>query len=135
MSKFELTAREENLSIYSDLHKDVYGFRPRGVELDDRELESEIFYLSEETGRLIEEDKKREARAVEDFKEWIRVTVEAGAGDEETALRWIVKDKTFYDSQDVEAWVWALGILFTDYGRDLLKRIEEIVEYAEYEAA
>ena len=41
----------------------------------------------------------------------------------------MTQDETFYHSQDVEHWVWKQGILFTDYGRELVKELEKIVEF------
>ena len=37
--------------------------------------------------------------------------------------------ETFYLEQCVEAWVWKRGILFTDYGRELVKELVEIVTF------
>jgi hypothetical protein len=45
---------------------------------------------------------------------------------------WISGTETFYHSQDVEHFVWEQGILFTDYGKQLVKDLCEIVEYEEY---
>jgi len=56
--------------------------------------------------------------------------IEAGAGNRINALRWMTSTETFYHSQDVERWVWKQGILFTDYGRELVKELESIVEYS-----
>jgi hypothetical protein len=50
-----------------------------------------------------------------------------GANDETTALRWLASSEEFNHYQDVEHFVWGYGILFTDYGRQLVKRIAEIV--------
>ena len=54
------------------------------------------------------------------------------AGDEETALRWLTSGQKFYYSQDVEGWVWDYNILFTDYGKELVKKLEKIVTYEEW---
>ncbi len=37
--------------------------------------------------------------------------------------------ETFYHVQDVEGWVYRQGILFTDYGRELVEELMEIVEF------
>ena len=55
--------------------------------------------------------------------------IEAGAGNRITALRWMTSTETFYLEQDVEHWVWNQGILFTDYGRELVKELCTIVEF------
>ena len=56
----------ENLSILSDLHKDVYGYRPRGKYSDftNQELEKEIDKLSEMLEAQMEREKEQEK------KEW-----------------------------------------------------------------
>jgi hypothetical protein len=54
-----------------------------------------------------------------------------GASDEETAIRWLTADEEFYHSQDVEHWIYNQGILFTDYGRELVKKLDNTVSYKE----
>jgi hypothetical protein len=41
----------------------------------------------------------------------------------------------FYHSQDVEHWVYNYGILFSDYGKELVKKLMNIVNFKEWEAA
>jgi len=72
---------------------------------------------------------------VVEFKKLITNTIELGAGDEETALRWLTSSETFYSSQDVEHYVWDKGILFTDYGKELVNKLMNIVTFTEWEAA
>jgi hypothetical protein len=43
--------------------------------------------------------------------------------------------ETFYNVQCVEHFVWEQGILFTDYGKQLVKDLAAIVEYKEYDYA
>jgi len=50
-----------------------------------------------------------------------------------TALRWMTQGETFYHHQCVEHWVWNQGILFTDYGRELVKELMGIVEFVKEE--
>ena len=59
--------------------------------------------------------------------------IELGAGNYTNALLWIVSSETFYHEQDVEHFVWEQGILFTDYGKQLVKDLCKIVEYKEYQ--
>jgi len=37
--------------------------------------------------------------------------------------------ETFYTHMSVESWVYRQGILFTDYGRELVEELMEIVEF------
>jgi hypothetical protein len=76
-----------------------------------------------------------EQECVDEFEARVQDVIELGAENRETALRWIVGSETFYHSQDVEHFVWEQGILFTDYGKQLVKDLCSIVEYESWEAA
>ena len=120
----------------SDLHKDARGFRPR----------SEFFWASWKEAcndgkqviwdNLVNEMvESQEAAAayeqarVEEFKALVEKTMGHGAPDRATALRWITDGETFHHPQDVEHFVWEHGILFTDYGRELVKELMEFIEF------
>ena len=80
---------------YSDLYKDVYGFRPRGayeswLHMSDEEKQAEWEYLCGRLDEVIKEQKEYEAAAVVEFEKLVTKTIEAGAGDRLTALRWIM---------------------------------------------
>ena len=137
---------EENMNytfdeqILSDLHKDARGFRPRGEffwaswnESDNDGKQAIWDNLISELDVVNREDALREAEALEDFKARITDVIGLGAGDRETALRWRPDRETFFHSQSVEAWVWEQGILFTDYGRKLVKELMEIVTFEDWE--
>ena len=121
-------------SIFSDLHKDAYGFRPRGHEYFEAapERKQEIWVQTIEALEASqEEESRREQEAVAEFEAQITRVIKAGAGDRITALRWMIQPagETFRLEQDVEHWVWNQGILFTDYGRELVKELCTIVEF------
>lgn len=124
---------------FSDLHKDVYGFRPRGVLMDEWDMMGptrkqarwdELCAQLEANTKL---ELERAAEDVERFEARVQDVIGLGANDRKTALSWITGSETFYHSQDVEHFVWEQGILFTDYGKQLIKDLCEIVEYEEYE--
>jgi len=124
--------------LFSDLHKDVYGFRPRYHEFyDESTTDDERQRIWDRTCIALELEIEREAQAkIEaeaEFKAMVQKTIELGAGDEETALRWLVQDEEFYSGQCVEHWVWDKGILFTDYGRQLVERLLSMVTFKEFE--
>lgn len=123
----------ELYSYISDASKDAQGFRHRmdisGMTF--AELEAECDYWSDQVVASIAYEKEESARAVEEFKALLQRTIEMGAGDEETALRWLSQDEQFYHIQDVEHFVWKQGILFTDYGRELVDRLQFIVDFEE----
>jgi phage terminase small subunit len=78
---------------YSDLHKDVYGFRPRQTawfSMTDAEKQVEWDFLVNQLGRVIEEEKQQQAEAVVEFEALVVKTIESGAKDRATALNWIM---------------------------------------------
>jgi len=121
--------------LISDLHKDARGFRPHEAfyegwtQSDDDNKQAIWDGLCREMDRREEMEARNEAYLLAKFKEEVQSYIELGAGDRQTALRWMTQDETFYHSQDVEHWVWKQGILFTDYGRELVKELEKIVEF------
>ena len=69
------------------------------------------------------------------FEMEVQSFIKMGASNRETALRWMTDDMTFYTRQDVEGWVYNRGILFTDYGRELVKELMDIVKFESEEYA
>jgi len=121
-------------TIFSDLHKDAYGFRPRGHNFytatpAEKQKIWDTTILDMEAAQ--EAEIAREKECEKEFKNQISKVIEAGAGNRITALRWMTSTETFYHSQSVEGWVYKQGILFTDYGRELVKELMEIVEFEE----
>jgi hypothetical protein len=121
--------------LISDLHKDARGFRPHEAfyegwtQSDDDNKQAIWDGLCREMKRREEEEARTEAYLVEKFEEEVLTHIDNGAGDCQTALRWMTQNVTFYHSQDIEHWVYNQGILFTDYGRELVKELEKIVEF------
>jgi hypothetical protein len=111
---------EELYRYISDASKDAQGWRLRLdiTNMTFSALEEECRYWDDQVSASIDYEKREAAQAVENFKALVQRTIELGAEDEETALRWLVQDE-----QDVEHWVYMQGILFTDYGRDLVSRL------------
>ena len=120
--------------LFSDFHKDIYGFRPRAHEFYDAtpERKQEIwdamgvdFDIEQERERF----QKTEDLAA--FYREIEMHIAFGAKDRTDALRWMTQDTKFYHEQSVEHWVWNQGILFTDEGRALVKELMSIVKFEE----
>jgi hypothetical protein len=118
----------------SDLHKDARGYRPRSeyfwaewAAASDDGKQAIWDNLIDEMVQSQEAEAAHERVCVEEFKALVEKTMGYGAPDRESALRWITDGETFYHSQDVEHFVWDRGILFTDYGRELVKELMEIV--------
>ena len=125
----------------SDLHKDARGFRPHAAFIegwnssDDENKQAIWDGLLRELARTQAEEARIEAECLAAFEEEVQDCIELGAGDRQTALRWMTSEETFHHSQDVEGWVFRRGILFTDFGRELVKELMDIVTFEEWEAA
>lgn len=121
--------------IISDLHKDVYGYRPREAFWADWDncTPAEKQKTWDEYCNALEansiQEAVQEAADVAKFEDRVQDVIAIGAGNRTTALEWIVGQETFYHIQDVEHFVWQQGILFTDYGKKLIKEIAAIVKY------
>tara|TARA_R100000951_G_C2566078_1_gene157212 strand:+ start:219 stop:617 length:399 start_codon:yes stop_codon:yes gene_type:complete len=123
--------------LFSDLHKDVYGYRPRGAAIEEwnsrtPRQKNELFNaLCDELEEVTRDEKRQADRNLFEFTGLIMDMIELGAKDRETALRWMTQDHEFHSEQDVSHWVWAHGILFTEYGKQLVKDLLKIVEIKE----
>lgn len=118
-----------------EMHKSAYGVKGRHYDFEnmtDQELKDELEHLCKVANEEYEREQKFYAEQVEAFKKLVQKTIDVGAGDEETALRWLIGDKKFYHIQDVEGWVYDCNILFTDYGKELVKKLDKIVTYEEW---
>lgn len=121
--------------LISDLHKDVYGYRPREAFWSDWDnctpVEKQKTW--DEYCRSLDvqeaETKLREEKDVDSFKQNVEAYITFGARDYLDALRWMTKHRDFANSQCVEHWVWNQGILFTQYGKQVLKDLLTIVKY------
>ena len=124
--------------LISDFHKDVDGYRPRESFWNEWETltPTQKQTIWDEYDRVSElqviETKVQEERDVAKFEDRVQDVINIGAGNRKTALKWIADSETFYHGQDVEHFVWQQGILFTGYGRQLIKDLLEVVKYEEY---
>ena len=88
----EMTVLEQYACTYWDMHKDAYGFRPRGIDTSswtEADFEREFFQLSV---TIAEEDrirKEAEEKAAHDFEMRILSLQMTGATDRDMALRWV----------------------------------------------
>ena len=125
----------------SDLHKDARGFRPHAAFMegwnssDDENKQAIWDGLVRELERHQAWEAIREREALSEFQGELEILIESGAGDRQTALRWMTETETFHNSQSVEHWVFRRGILFTDFGRELVKELMDIVTFEEWEVA
>lgn len=76
-----------------DSHKEAYGFKPSWshlMSLSMEELEEESRQVSAAAQAAYEEEKSLEESAAEVFEARVKVIMDSGAGDRETAIRWIL---------------------------------------------
>lgn len=105
---------------FSDLYKDVYGFRPRGHRFYDAtpEEKQEIWDdLCDSLDREIINDRRRYWEAGVRFEKRVEETIKAGAGDRETAIRWIKDaEDVLGDYDEDDALCWACDLPFGYFG-------------------
>ena len=106
-------------SIVSDLHKDAYGVRPTQMfwhswdqySADEKQAEWDwLVGKAEESARL---DREREARALEVFEARVTESIQAGAEDRETAIRWILQAEGLDEERDPGFICYSLGLAYT----------------------
>lgn len=88
----DLSALEQAQCIYSDMHKDAYGFRPRhdtsSWTLGD--FEQEFAVMQAQIKQDLDHEAREQAQAISRFEQHVTNTICMGARDRDTALRWIM---------------------------------------------
>jgi flagellar motility protein MotE (MotC chaperone) len=124
--------RYELISYIYEGHKDAFGVKGRHYNFDDmslQELREESGYIRKSIAEALEAKESLNQQCLTEFQEQLEKIIENGAKDEETALRWLVSEEDFQDQQDVESWLFDRGILFTDYGQSLFKRLKNSLKF------
>lgn len=88
----ELSEVEQLACMFSDFYKDVHGVRPR---FDDEswtaaDYQREIDSLQIQCKAQMAEEQERQQEAIAKFEKHVINTICMGAGDRETAIRWIM---------------------------------------------
>ena len=129
---FKITTQEEKnetLMWISDLYKDVHGIRPRGYNFQEwsfDELTEFVNDLSDqaEADRKYEENMAKNAEI--EFNNRIQEVIDLGAGNRETALRWMLQGDQGDEELDlyaVEYFTMMRGIDTTETGRKIEKEL------------
>ena len=119
--------REEYLadmwSFYSDVHKDAYGYRPRGEQIynwftsmTSEEMDVEFQQLQETINRNDEHQRQMEADACVAVEEHIESLIRMGAGDRENAIRWM--DEAEETNGDLDYLCYKLGVPYGYFGKE-----------------
>ena len=101
-------------AIFSDLHKEAYGFRPRGSRFYDPDATAEEKQkiwdsVLDAQRREVAQEQEREAASIKEFETRITKVIGFGAKDRETAIRWILQG-TIEDWQDSGMACYLMGI-------------------------
>jgi hypothetical protein len=119
--------RFEYIQVYSDYHKDAFGYRPR-YNYSDFTLEQLVADF-ERFGKVFDENQReaelRQKRNIDAFESRIASTIQLGANDRQTALKWIC-DGDEVDAWDISYYLWKQGI--SSYDGDGNKLEVEILE-------
>ena len=121
--------------LISDLHKDAYGYRPRGrlfvdwAEASEAEKQEMWDIMTATLEANAKAERAQELKDVAQMEADIGAYMAFGARDRKDALRWMTQSQTFYSGQCVEGWVWEKGVLFTDYGKALVQELLQVVKY------
>lgn len=89
------TATHDELADYiSDAYKDLYGIRPRHIHFSELS-EAKLMTIADELTAQIKENQAQterlECEAVKAYEALIAKSIELGAADRHTAIRWIVQ--------------------------------------------
>lgn len=113
---FRPTLLEELHQLYSDIHKDAYGFRPRGLSdeflADETALRAAIADAERALEVTIRREREDEARAIAAFERRVASTMEAGAADRATAIRWLREAAGEMSVHDADYFCWENGLPF-----------------------
>jgi hypothetical protein len=114
----ELTELEQAQCIYSDMHKDAYGFRPRfdysQWTLD--QFQTEFTLMSEVIDQANEDRRASEREAEHDFEMRVLNLLSSGAQDRTMAMRWIHEAEN--TNGDDEYLAWTLGLKYRYFTKE-----------------
>ena len=106
----------------SDLHKDAYGFRPSELFWEEwigsTDAERQAIWDSLERALEVsmEIERENEQRAIDRFEALVRVNIDAGAEDRETALRWIMDASRANGDWEYLCWEYGLPYRYFERG-------------------
>lgn len=116
MNTTNSSTRESLLSMYSDVHKDAYNFRPRGWDqirnLSDTELSKQIDQMIEMAQDSETRESKIEATNELKLQNLVAELKSSQSVTAGTAFRWLMQaegcqHKDFYD---IEHFLWSMGV-------------------------
>jgi hypothetical protein len=113
----QLTELQELEQAYCEFHKDVYGVKARWYRAESVEQARADLDRLQAAGELVwAEEKRAQEQAAQRFEKRIEDTITSGAGDRQTALRWIHQAED--TNGDDEFLCYSLGLPFNYIKRD-----------------
>ena len=100
-------------TMLSDMFKDANGFRPHHYKdwWTQDELDAQYDLLQKDIEDSIKREEYAEKQAVKAFKALIQETINHGAGDRETAIRWLVQGEGLEMTvEDLKYFFWGHGL-------------------------
>jgi hypothetical protein len=114
LSDINTVTNSKDGDIYSDLHKDVFGFRPRSIEfVSIEEFDADFKNLVEKLSTQIDEDKIRQDANLEGFKVRVEETMRLCNCDKVRAVEIIAEAEDELDA-------------FHDYGYERLEWVFDL---------
>ena len=114
----DMTTLEQYACQFWDMHKDAYGFRPRGIDTSswtEEQFEAEFVSLSETIDANYKQQLAQEAVAQHDFEMRVLSLLQTGAKDREMALRWIHEAEE--TNGDDSYLAWTLGLPYRYFSK------------------
>ena len=104
----ELSRKEQLETTVWDMYKEAHGIRPRHLNLaamTEDELQATCKRLEAEIEMADKARRADQAAAVLRFSKRVEDTIKSGAGDRETALRWIMEADAVNGDWEFLAWI------------------------------
>lgn len=107
---YEEITREDKIEFIFDIYKSAHGFKPRHInfsEMSDAELDAFADRTIRENEIEMAREEAEQAEAAAKFEARVSDVIASGAGNRETAIRWIMQGE---DADDLEHLAWSLGL-------------------------
>lgn len=112
--------RDQAISDYSDMYKELHGVRPRGVDTSSwtEEKFEEVFReLAESLKICAEEDARAEQQAIAEFEDKVTELLSIGCRDRRTAVIWLAGS---VNETDPNAVCWQFGLPYNYLDKDFV---------------
>ena len=113
--EYKYTELEEYQSLFSDLYKDVNGFRPRWATSEQFNsvewLKAQCKSLGEELTIVIAREREEEQKRIQEFENTVSEVINSGAGSRAIALRWLFDaEEDEYKKNDRDYYCFTYGL-------------------------